>query len=59
MTLITKKSGYEIWADFDQCLQAYELFFDREGESFTGWMADSLKDAQRVAPYIIEQAMAD
>jgi hypothetical protein len=56
MTLITKKHGFEIWAQFDQSAQVYELFFDREGESFTGWAADSLKDAQYLAPQIIEQA---
>ena len=56
MTLITKKHGFEIWAQFDQSAQVYELFFDREGESFTGWAADSLKDARYLAPQIIEQA---
>lgn len=56
MTLITKKHGFEIWAQFDQSAQVYELFFDREGESFTGWAADSLTDARHLAPQIIEQA---
>ena len=45
MRLIAKQNGYEIWAQFDQSAQVYELFFDREGESFTGWNVDSLKDA--------------
>jgi hypothetical protein len=58
MLFITKKHGFEIWAKFDQSAQVYELFFDREGESFTGWAADSLKDARHLAPQIIEQATA-
>jgi hypothetical protein len=59
MLLITKKQGFEIWAQFDQSAQVYELFFDREGESFTGWAADSLTDARHIAPRIIEEAMAE
>lgn len=59
MTLITKKHGFEIWAQFDQSAQVYELFFDREGQSFTGWNADSIKDANYLAPLIIEEAMAE
>ena len=31
MRLITKKNGIEIWAQFDQTAQVYELFFDNEG----------------------------
>jgi hypothetical protein len=59
MVHITTKNGFEIWAQFDQTAQVYELFFDSEGESFTGWNADSIKDANYLAPRIIEQAMAE
>lgn len=59
MLLITKKHGFEIWAQFDQPAQVYELFFDREGHSFTGWSADSITDAKHIAPQIIEQARAE
>ena len=58
MTLITTKRGVEIWAQFDHSAQVYELFFDREGESFTGWNADSIKDAKHIAPNIIEEKLA-
>lgn len=56
MTLITKKHGYEIWAQFDQTAQVYELFFDNNGESYTGWSVDSIKDAQAASVYIINEA---
>lgn len=55
MRLITKKQGYEIWAQFDQTAQVYELFFDREGENYTGWCVDSLKDAAVAANYILAE----
>jgi hypothetical protein len=55
MRLITKQNGYEIWAKFDQSAQVYELFFDREGETFTGWSVDSLKDAAAAVPYILAE----
>lgn len=55
MTLITKIKGYEIWAQFDQSAQVYELFFDNEGETYTGWYVDSLKDAKVAAQYIIKE----
>jgi hypothetical protein len=53
MTLITKHKGYEIWAQFDQTAQVYELFFDANGESYTGWSTDSIKDAHAIAKNII------
>lgn len=55
MRLIAKQNGYEIWAQFDQSAQVYELFFDREGESFTGWNVDSLKDAASAAKHIFAE----
>jgi len=58
MTLITTKRGAEIWAKFDHDAQLYELFYDREGESFTGWNAHSIKDAKHIAPNIIEEKLA-
>jgi len=58
MTLIAKRGGYEIWAQFDQTAQVYELFFDNEGESYTGWNADSIKDAKAAAKYIFAEQMA-
>ena len=58
MKLIAKKQGYEIWAKFDQSAQVYELFFDREGESYTGWNADSLKDAAAAVKYILAEVTA-
>ena len=59
MVHITTRKGYEIWARFDHDAQVYELFFDSLGESFTGWNADSIKDANYLAPRIIEEAMAE
>lgn len=59
MVHITTRKGYEIWARFDQEAQVYELFFDSLGESFTGWNADSIKDANYLAPRIIDEAMAE
>ena len=53
MKLIAKKKGYEIWAQFDQSAQVYELFFDPEGETYTGWAVDSLKDAAAAVPFIM------
>lgn len=58
MKLITKKSGYEIWASFDQSAKVYELFFDQEGETYTGWIVDSIKDAEKAAKYIIADQTA-
>lgn len=52
MTLITKHKGYEIWAEFDQDSQTYELFFD-QGETYAGWRVDSIKDAHAIAKNII------
>jgi hypothetical protein len=53
MKLIARQKGYEIWAQFDQTAQVYELFFDCDGESYTGWNVDSLKDAVAAVKYII------
>lgn len=58
MKLIAKKQGYEIWAQFDQTAQVYELFFDDSGESYTGWAVDSLKDAAAAVPYILAEVTA-
>ncbi len=58
MKLIAKQKGYEIWAQFDQTAQVYELFFDCDGESYTGWNVDSLKDAAAAVKYILAEQMA-
>jgi hypothetical protein len=39
--------------------QVYELFFDQECESYTGWAVDSLKDAKKAAEYIIAEHTAE
>ena len=57
--LILKKHGYEIWAKFDQEAKVYELFFEKECESYTGWAVDSLKDAESASRYILEEQMAE
>jgi hypothetical protein len=53
--LIFKKNGYEIWAKWDTEAQVYELFFEQECESYTGWAVDSLKDAKSASEYIIQE----
>ena len=58
MRLITKKNGIEIWAEFDQTAQVYELFFDNEGQTYTGWCVDSIKDAEAASKYIIEEHLS-
>ena len=58
MLLITKKSGIEIWAQFDQSAQVYELFFDNEGLTYTGWAVDSIKDALVASTYIIQEQLS-
>jgi hypothetical protein len=58
-TLITSKHGHEIWARWDNQSNAYELFFEQECESYTGSMADTLKDAESVARYILEEQMCE
>ncbi len=58
MKLITKKHGYEIWAEFDQDSQTYALFFDEEGQTYTGWDVDSIKDAQVASTYIIQEQLS-
>jgi hypothetical protein len=58
MKLIAKKQGYEIWARFDQDSNVYELFFDRECETFTGWYVDSLKDALSASKHILDESTA-
>jgi cyclopropane fatty-acyl-phospholipid synthase-like methyltransferase len=57
MTLIAKKNNREIWAHFDHSAEVYELFFDKEGESYTGWNVDSIKDAKAAAKYIFEEIL--
>jgi hypothetical protein len=55
MKLIYKGKGCEIWAQFDHTAEVYELFFDPEGESYTGWVTDTLAQARAAAKYIIEE----
>jgi hypothetical protein len=57
--LILKKNGYEIWAKFDHDAEVYELFFEQECESYTGWAVDSLADAKKASEYIISEHMAE
>lgn len=58
MRLITKKNGIEIWAQFDQTAQVYELFYDNQGQSYTGWAVDSIKDALAASTYIIQEKLS-
>jgi hypothetical protein len=58
MRLIAKKQGYEIWAKFDHTQEVYELFFDQECETYTGWYVDSIKDAEKAAQHILEESLA-
>jgi hypothetical protein len=58
MRLIIKKNGIEIWAQFDQTAQVYELFFDNEGLTYTGWAVDSIKDALAASVYIIQEQLS-
>jgi hypothetical protein len=58
MRLITKKKGIEIWVQFDQSAQVYELFFDNEGQTYTGWAVDSIKDALVASTYIIQEQLS-
>ena len=58
MKLIASKGNVEIWAEFSQAAQVYELFFDKDGDSYTGWNVDSLKDAKAAANYIFAEQMA-
>ena len=59
LTLISARKGWEMWAKFDQSAQVYEIFFDQECESYTGWAVDSLKDAKKAAEYIIAEHTAE
>jgi hypothetical protein len=59
LTLISARKGYEMWAKFDQSAQVYEIFFDQECESYTGWAVDSLKDAKKAVEYIIAEHTAE
>lgn len=58
MRLITKQGRIEIWAQFDQTAQVYELFFDNEGQTYTGWAVDSIKDALAASKYIIQEQLS-
>ncbi len=58
MQLIKRKGNREIWAHFDETAQVYELFFDSEGETYTGWCVDSIKDAQAASRYIFEEQLS-
>jgi len=57
MKLIAKQKGREIWANFDHSAEVWELFFDSEGESYTGWNTDSLIDAKAAAKYIFAEVL--
>ena len=59
LTLISARKGWEMWAKFDHDAQVYEIFFDQECESYTGWAVDSLKDAESASRYILEEQMAE
>ena len=59
MILISAKKGWQIWAKWDKEAQVYELFFDQECESYTGWAVDSLKDAKKASEYIIDEHMTE
>ena len=59
LTLINASKGWEMWAKFDESAQVYEIFFDQECESYTGWSVDSLKDAKKAVQYIIQEHMAE
>jgi hypothetical protein len=59
LTLISARKGWEIWAKFDHDAKVYELFFDQECESYTGWAVDSLKDAKKACEYIITEHTAE
>lgn len=58
MTLVFKTPRVQIWAQFDPTAQVYELFYDNEGETYTGWCVDSLADARAAAKYIVEEHLA-
>jgi hypothetical protein len=58
MTLVAKQGNREIWAQFDQTAKVYELFFDNQGETFTGWNVDSLNDARAAAKHIFAEMLA-
>ena len=58
MRLITRKNDIEIWAQFDQSAQVYVLFFDNEGQTYTGWAVDSIKDALVASTYIIQEQLS-
>jgi hypothetical protein len=57
MKLIAKKHGYEIWAKFDHDANLYELFFDQECETFTGWSVDNLKEALNASKHILDESI--
>ncbi len=59
LTLISARKGWEMWAKWDKDAQVYEIFFDQECESYTGWSVDSLKDAKKAVDYIIAEHMAE
>lgn len=58
MTLILKTPRIQIWAQFDHTAQVYELFYDDQGQTYTGWCVDSLVDAKAAAKYIVEEHLA-
>lgn len=58
MQLIAKQKSIEIWAQFDHTAEVWELFFDSNGETYTGWACDSLKDCKAAAKYIFNELLS-
>lgn len=62
MQLITKKRvgcvHVEVWAQYDPTAEVYELFFDKEGQTYTGWYVDTISEALAAASTIIDEQRA-
>jgi hypothetical protein len=52
MQLIAKKRSHEIWAHYSPYYKVWELYFDKEKETYTGWTVDTLSDAKKAAASI-------
>lgn len=57
MQLIAKQNGREIWARYVPDAEIWELYFDQEGETYTGWYVDTIIDAMKAARYIFEEML--
>lgn len=55
MILVKRKNKTEVWAQFDEEAQMYELFYDEDGQSYTGWCVDTMKEARAAANYIVNE----